>query len=98
MKEEYIKEIPLINLNENQSDMEIITNILKAQKELEMAHKNFDYADNDLIDYYSYKIKSEQARIDYLLKIAKDKNLVMSAIGSKQEYRKIRLEEAENQI
>ena len=32
------------------------------------------------------------------LKIAKDKNLVLSAIGAKQEYRKIRLEEAENQI
>lgn len=98
MKEEFIKEVPLINLDENQSDMEIIKSILKSQKDLEMAHKNFDYAEDDLIDYYTYKIKSEQTKIDYLLKKAKDKNLVMSVIGSKEQYRKIKLEEIENQI
>ena len=98
MREDYIKEIPIINLDENQSDMEIIRSIIKSQRELELAHKNYDYAEGDLIDYYSYKIKSEQSKIDYLLRKAKDKKLVLSAINSRKECNKIRLEEAENQI
>ena len=96
MKEEYIKEIPLINLDDNQADMEIIRSILKSQKELEIAHKNFEYAEDDLIDYYTYKIKSEQSKIDYLLRQAKDKNLVMNVIGAKETHKEIKLEEAEN--
>ena len=80
------------------TDMEIIRSILRAQKELELAHRNFEYADGELVDYYAYKIKSEQTKVDYLLKQAKDKNLVLTAIGARQEYHKIRLEEAENQI
>ncbi len=97
MKEEYIKEIPLINLDENQADMEIIRSILKCQKELEIAHRNFEYAEEDLIDYYTYKIKSEQSKIDYLLKKAKDKKLVMNVINAKEVHKEIKLEEAENQ-
>ncbi len=97
MREEYIKEIPLINLDEDAADMEIIRSILKAQKELEIAHRNFDYAEGDLVDYYTYKIKSEESKIDYLLRKAKDKKLVMSVITAKEEYKKIKLEEAENQ-
>ena len=98
MKEEFVKEVPLINLDESQADFEIIRSILKSQKELEIAHRNFDYAEDDLIDYYSYKIKSEQSKIGYLLKLAKNKNLVMNAVDAKEENKRIQLEEAENQI
>lgn len=96
MREDYIKEVPLINLNENQADMEIIRSILKSQKELELAHRNFDYAEDDLIDYYAFKIKSEQSKIDYLLKKAKNKKLVMSSVAIKEENKKLKLEEIES--
>ena len=35
----------------------IIKNVIKAKAELECAINNFEYAENDLIDYFSYQIK-----------------------------------------
>ena len=34
---------------------------------------NFEYAQEDLIDYYTYQIKANRAKINYLLKAAKKK-------------------------
>ena len=58
MYESYIKEIPIIDLKEEESDFAIIKSILESQKKLDLAHKNFEYARGELIDYYSYQIKS----------------------------------------
>ncbi len=78
MYELYIKEIPIIDLNKEQSEHSIIKSILESQQRLELAHKNFEYARGELIDYYIYQIKSEQAKISYLLKQAKDRKIVVS--------------------
>ncbi|MCI8291291.1 MAG: DUF2508 family protein [Clostridia bacterium] len=78
MYESYIKEIPIIDIKENEREQSIVKSILEAQKNLELAHRNFEYARGDLIDYYAYQIKSEQAKINYLLKQAKDQKIVLN--------------------
>lgn len=88
MYESYIKEIPIIDLKEEESDFAIIKSILESQKKLDLAHKNFEYARGELIDYYSYQIKSEQAKISYLLKQAKNKKIVLDTVNTRQFARK----------
>ena len=82
MQEEYIKEIAIIEKNEIQREEEIIRNIIKAKKDLEIARRNFEYAkSNDLVDYYIYQIKANQAKIDYLIKLAKAKGLFVNLVN-----------------
>ena len=83
MNEFYIKEVPIVDLKKEDYDYSIIQSILEAQKKLDLAHKNFEYARGDLVDYYAYQIKSEQSKINYLLKQAKDKKIVLNSIYSK---------------
>lgn len=83
MNEFYIKEVPIVDLKKEDYDYSIIQSILEAQKKLDLAHKNFEYARGDLVDYYAYQIKSEQSKINYLLKQAKDKKIVLDSIYSK---------------
>ena len=80
MYEFYIKEVPIVDLKKEDYDYSIIQSILEAQKNLDLAHKNFEYARGDLVDYYAYQIKSEQSKINYLLKQAKDKKIVLDSV------------------
>lgn len=73
--EDYIKEKNFSDLNENQKSTQLMQNILKTQSELKQAHINFEYAENELIDFYTYQIKASQAKLDYLTKLAKKQNL-----------------------
>ncbi len=84
MYESYIKEVPIVDLKKEDYDYSIIKSILESQKKLDMAHRNFEYANGDLIDYYAYQIKSEQAKIDYLLKQAKNKKIVLDTVNAKK--------------
>ena len=77
MYESYIKEVPIIDLNQEESENSIVNSILEAQEKLELAHRNFEYARGELIDYYAYQIKSEQAKINYLLRQAKDRKIII---------------------
>ena len=45
------------------------------------ARSNFEYAEDDLIDYYTYQIKAHQSKLDYLIKIAKRKGIVLSRVN-----------------
>lgn len=61
------------DLSENQK---LIDNIATAKKEWIKANNDFNYAvDNDMIDYYTYKIKAYQARYEYLIRIAKERGI-----------------------
>lgn len=51
---------------------ELMGNIEKVKKNLERDYNNLQFIeDRNLVDYYTYKIKSEEAQYDYLLKEAK---------------------------
>lgn len=74
----YIKETPetqKLNLN-----LDLISSIFRTQRELINATKNYEFAEGDLIDYYSYQIKATKSKLDYLLKSAKNKGIVMDRI------------------
>jgi len=73
MEEEYLKDIKIIEKTEEEKENELILSIIKTKKELDLAMHNFEYAQEDLIDYYTYQIKANRAKINYLLKAAKKK-------------------------
>lgn len=64
-----------------ESETELIMNIIKTREELKNNNKNFEYAENDLVDFYIYQIKANQAKLDYLLKLAKIKGIQVDMIN-----------------
>lgn len=64
----------------NQSDIELLKSIILTKRELKIANKNFESAESDLIDYYSYQIKANKAKLDYLIKIVKEKDIKLDLI------------------
>lgn len=80
MEEEYVRESKIIEKTEEEKELELMISILKARKELEEANKNFEYAEDELIDYYTYQIKASRSKLDYLVKKAKSKGASMDMI------------------
>ena len=72
---EFEKDYEIYDANDKEKERQLIQNILKTQSDLSKAHKNFDYAEDDLIDFYVYEIKALQAKLDYLTRIAKMNNI-----------------------
>ncbi len=64
----------------NKNDIELIKSMLITKKELENANKNFDHASGDLIDYYTYQMKADKAKLDYLIKELKQKEISLSIV------------------
>ena len=75
MTEEYRKEQKIIERNELQKEKDLIKIIIKTKEEIQNANKNFEFADSDLVDYYIYEIKAHQAKLNYLIKVAKTKGI-----------------------
>ena len=73
--EDYIQEENIRELTDKEKELELIMNIIKAKNDLETSMKNFEYAEDDLIDYYAYHIKATRAKLDYLVKKAKIQGL-----------------------
>ena len=79
---EYIKEQYTKEVTEDDERREIVRNIINTRKELHNANRNFDFANTDeLIDYYIYKIKSMQSKLDGLIKLAKKKGIEVNKIA-----------------
>lgn len=81
MSGEYIKEEKFIEKSEEEIQVEIIRAIIETKKQLEIANKNFEDAEGELIDYYSYQIKANRAKLDYLMKKAKSKSMEVDMIN-----------------
>jgi hypothetical protein len=81
MENEYIQEEKLIEKTEEEKDIDLIRSVIKTKIELEVANRNFEYADGDLIDYYTYQIKANQAKLGYLLKKVKNRSLVLDMVN-----------------
>ncbi len=62
-------------------EIELIKNIIKTREELKNNNKNFEFAEFDLVDYYVYQIKANQAKLDYLFKLAKAKGITIDSIN-----------------
>ena len=46
-----------------------------------MANGNFEFAENELIDYYAYQIKANKSKLDYLMKKAKKQGIALDMIN-----------------
>ena len=84
MQEEYIKEVKIIEKTEIEKEIELIRAIIKTREELKSNNMNFEYAKGDLVDYYSYQIKANQAKLDYLIKLAKTRGIKVDMINDKK--------------
>lgn len=92
MYNEYIKEQKIEERTDEEKNEELIRSVIDAKVQLHNANINYEYAENDLIDYYTYQIKALQAKVDYLTKKIKKRGIVLD-IG--QRARLIKNEENE---
>lgn len=81
MQEEYLLEKMIKGKTDKEKEIELIQSIIETKERLKVARCNFEYADGDLIDYYTYQIKAHQAKLDYLIKIAKRKGIVLNRVN-----------------
>ena len=81
MQEEYRREEIIKNRTELDKEIELIRNIIKTREELKNDNKNFEYAEMGLVEYYIYQIKANQAKLDYLLKLAKASGIAIDTIN-----------------
>ena len=77
----YIEESTIENMEEKEREIELIKNIIKTRRELKNVDKNFEYAQEDLVDYYIYEMKANQAKLNYLIKMAKMKGITVDMIN-----------------
>lgn len=86
MREEYIKEKKIKEKTKKDKEIELLKSILNAKEELKQLNKNFEYADKEMIDYYTYELKANQSKLDYLIRFAKNNGIsldMMEAIKIK---------------
>lgn len=75
MYNEYVREIKINDKNDQEKNVELLNNIQGVKNSLSNMYNNLQYADSDLIDYYTYQIKAEESKYNYLIKQAKKRNL-----------------------
>ena len=72
MEKNFIKEMKVMDREKVDTYQELMSNIEAVKKNLERDYKNMQFVENrDLVDYYTYKIKAEEAQYDYLIGEAK---------------------------
>lgn len=77
----YVREQVITEKTEMEKETELIKSIIRTEEELKVANRNFEYAQDDLVDYYTYQIKANQAKLNYLIKIAKAKGIQVDMIS-----------------
>ena len=80
MQEEYLIEKMIKGKNDKEKELELMKSIIETKELLKVARCNFEYAEDELIDYYTYQIKAHQSKLDYLIKVAKRRGIEVSRI------------------
>ena len=81
MQENYLRDYDILEKNDKEKEIELVKSIIKVREELKNANKNFEFAEEELIDYYTYQIKANQSKLDYLLKKAKTNGISLDMIN-----------------
>ncbi len=55
--------------------LELLKGINESKNTLRNMYHNMQFAESDLIDYYTYQIKAEEAKYNYLIKQVKKAEL-----------------------
>ena len=80
MREEYINERKIREKTDKDRREELVKSILKAEEEMNQLNKNFEFIDSDMIDYYTYQLKANRSKLDYLIRFAKNKGISLDRI------------------
>lgn len=80
MDNNYLKETPIVERTDEEKKIELIMSVLKAKRELDLAIKNFETAEEGLIDYYVYQIKASKSKLDFLVNKAKKRGISLDMI------------------
>ena len=67
--ETYIKESKIIDKTDEEKSLDLVKSLIKTKMDLELANKNFEFADGELV-----------AKINYLLKKIKRRGLIIDNI------------------
>ncbi len=68
MREEFIKETEYDSILEEKKEIDIYEEIDISKKKLQSYYENMNYVSGNMIDYYVYQIKAEQAKFRLLIK------------------------------
>lgn len=80
---EYEKESIIVDIPDKDKNLQLIQNIIVTRNDLRKAHINFDFAEDELVDFYTYQIKALQSKLDYLTRLAKLKNIEFDLLDEK---------------
>ena len=72
MREEFVKETKIVDKTEKEHNQELFKELENSRKRLEAFHANMNFAQDNLVDYYTYQIKAEEAKYGYLLRQIKN--------------------------
>ncbi len=78
--EGYLREETVVDKSEEEKKIELIISILKTKRELDLATKNFETAEDGLVDYYIYQIKASKSKLDFLVNSARSKGISLGMI------------------
>lgn len=80
MQEEFVKEYKIKDKSEEEKNRIIVQNIIETKNILQNSINNYGYAEGELIDYYLYQIKANQSKLNYLIKKAKEQEIVIDRV------------------
>ena len=72
MEKNFEKEKNIVDQNNKEKEKELLESIKRSKNNLLNMHNNLNLAEGDLVDYYIYMIKAEEAKYDYLIKKVKN--------------------------
>ena len=84
MEAEYVKEKKIVDKSKEEMNKMLIQSIINTSNNIKIAQKNYEFAEDDLIDYYLYSIKANQSKLNYLIKTSKKNGLELSRIEKLQ--------------
>ena len=80
MRSEFIKEFKIDDKDEKEKNNELLKSINIVKNNIKNMYNNLQYVEIDLIDYYVFQIKAEEAKYDYLIRKAKKNNLTVDIL------------------
>lgn len=84
MPQQYIKEKEIIDKSKKEMNKILIQSIINTNADIEAAQINYEFAEDELIDYYLYTIKANQSKLNYLIKKSKKNGIELSRIEKLQ--------------
>lgn len=84
MPEEYVKEKKILDKSKEEMNRILVQSIINTSNNIEVAQKNYEFAEGEMIDYYLYEIKANQSKLNYLIKKSKKNGIELDRIEKLQ--------------